>query len=89
MESIKGYPILDEYRYLGVIIDRNLSFIPHLRKIEEKAQKGIKMMKIMKWKGMDTWKIIYAWITYVVPHYRYGALIFMPDEKKIVEGITM
>ena len=47
------------------------------------------MMKIMKWKGMDTWKIMYAWITYVVPHYRYGALIFMPDEKKIVEGITM
>ena len=36
----------------------------------------------MKWKGMDYWKIMYAWITYVVPHYRYGALVFLPDEKK-------
>jgi hypothetical protein len=31
----------------------------------------------MCYNKVETWRIIYAWTAYVVPHFRYGALIFM------------
>ena len=34
------------------------------------------MVDIMKWKKASSWKKVYAWMTYVIPHFRYGALIF-------------
>jgi len=34
------------------------------------------MVDIMKWKGASSWKKTYAWMTYVVPYFRYGALVF-------------
>ena len=30
----------------------------------------------MKWKKCHKWHIIYSWLTYVTPHFRYGALIY-------------
>jgi hypothetical protein len=39
----EGYPIKKEYKYLGVIIDNRLNFIPHLNYIKEKIKKGIKI----------------------------------------------
>ena len=30
----------------------------------------------MKWKKSSTWKKTFAWMTYIVPQFRYGALIY-------------
>ena len=40
------------------------------------------MVQILPWKGTDIWKIMYAWMTYVVPHFRYGSLMFQPEPTK-------
>ena len=34
----------------------------------------------MTWKQVDIWKLFYIWITYIVPQFRYGALLFMEEE---------
>ena len=75
-EDLKGYPILNEYKYLGVKIDYNLKYTAQIRMIREKIKKGMKMIEIMNWKRVDVWKRIYAWMTYIVPQFRYGSLIF-------------
>ena len=30
----------------------------------------------MRWKKCSKWHIIYSWLTYIAPHFRYGALIY-------------
>ena len=45
-----GYPIVNEYKYLGIYIDSKLSFKPHLDYIKKKIDNGFKLINIMKWK---------------------------------------
>ena len=35
----------------------------------------------MRWKGMEEWRMQYVWMTYVQPHFRYGALSFIESEE--------
>ncbi len=30
----------------------------------------------MNWKKLGTWRTTYVWMTYILPHLRYGSLIF-------------
>jgi len=32
------------------------------------------------WKQLNIWAILYCWITYVVPNFRYGALVFCEEK---------
>ena len=49
-KEVKGYPIVNEYKYLGVYIDSKMSFRPHLEYIRKKIDNGFKLINIMKWK---------------------------------------
>ena len=46
----------------------------------------MKLINIMKWKKISTWRLTYLWMTYIVPHFRYGALVFTPGKDMIREG---
>ena len=70
------YPIMSEYKYLGVIIDSKLSFKPNLEYIRGKINNGFKLINIMKWKKLGTWRTTYVWMTYILPYLRYGSLVF-------------
>ena len=75
-KTFLGYPIKSSYKYLGIIIDGSLSFQEHLNKLTEKIKKGMKIISIMKWKRVSNWKLYHIWMTYILPHFSYGALIF-------------
>jgi hypothetical protein len=77
--SFRDYPIKRAYKYLGVVIDERLNFKDHCQQVEKKVEKSLRLIKIMSLNKMDAWRIMYAWATYVVPHFRYGALIFRKD----------
>ena len=47
-ENIEGFPIVKEYKYLGIIIDCGLTFEAHLQYIEQKTEKARRMLKVMK-----------------------------------------
>ena len=36
----------------------------------------MKMIQILNWKKVDIWMKLYGWITYICPHFLYGAYIF-------------
>jgi len=67
-----------EYKYLGVIFDEALKFDSQMIKILEKIERGMKIVNTLQWKGSNIWQLFYAWMTYVVPHFSYGSLVFMP-----------
>ena len=58
------------------MIDKHLNFKDHLLYIKYKIKRPQKIIDIMKWKKCSKWHIIYSWLTYIAPHFRYGALIF-------------
>jgi len=66
-KEIRGYPVVESYKYLGIWIDNKLSFDKQIKETERKIEKGMKMINIMKWKKTTTWKKTYAWMTYIVP----------------------
>ena len=74
--QFEGYPIKEEYKYLGITIDNKMSFTKQLDNLEGKIKKGMKIINIMKWKKTSSWKLYHIWMTYVVPHFAYGALVF-------------
>ncbi len=76
-QEINGFPTVRKYKYLGLWIDEKLNWDDHLEHIENKIDKAMKILRIMKWKNTTVWKQTYAWMTYVVPHFRYGSLIWL------------
>ena len=82
-----GYPIVSSYKYLGVVLDSKLSFKPHLDHIREKINNGFKLINIMKWKKLGTWRTTYVWMTYILPYLRYGSLVFrdIKDQNGILQ----
>ena len=51
--KLLGIPVIRKYKYLGVIIDKNLNLKDHLEYIETKIKKSIKMINIAKWKKLN------------------------------------
>ena len=81
----KKFPIANVYKYLGVWLDKKLIFKDQLEYVKEKIKRGTKIINILKWKKMDIWHKFYAWNTYITPHFRYGALIFLTlDENMLI-----
>ena len=58
-KEIKGIPIVEHYKYLGIWIDKNINLKKHLDYINQKAERAMKMIKIMRWRGMEEWRIQY------------------------------
>ena len=46
---------MEKYKYLGVMFDESLSFDKHLEHITSKIEKGLRITKLLLWKGLDTW----------------------------------
>ena len=40
-------PVVSQYKFLGIIFDRKLSFIPHIQYIKDKCNKTLKLLWII------------------------------------------
>ena len=40
-------PVVDQYKFLGVIFDKKLSFIPHIQYLKEKCSKTLKLLRVI------------------------------------------
>lgn len=63
LKELYGYPIVTEYKYLGVILQNNLKFNKYLESINEKANvitNEVKMLKgrLQLVRYMQLWKIL-------------------------------
>ncbi len=76
LHKLSSIPLVDSYKYLGIWFDKNLNFKKHLEYVKGKIKAPLKILSIMKWRKCSKWHIIYSWMTYVAPHFRYGALIY-------------
>ena len=40
-------PVVDQYKFLGIIFDRKLSFIPHINYLKAKCQKALQLLRVV------------------------------------------
>ena len=40
-------PVVEETKYLGVIFDKKLTFIPHIKKLKAKCQKALNLLRVV------------------------------------------
>ena len=47
-------PVINQYKFLGVIFDKKLSFIPHIQYLKDKCNKILKLLCIIAHKDWGT-----------------------------------
>lgn len=81
---------VQEYKYLGLILDQNFSWKSQMRKIVDKARKRSRALCAMGVRdGVSVKAVLRGWEVLVRPVLEYGAEIWGEKEWKEVEAIQM
>ena len=70
-------PVVDQYKFLGVIFDRKLSFIPHINCLKAKCHKALQLMRVVAhtdW-GADKSTLLKLYKSLVRSKLDYGCFI--------------
>ena len=72
-------PMVDQYKFLGVIFDRKLSFIHHINYLKAKCQKSLQLLRVVAhtdW-GADKSTMLKLYRSLVRSKLDYGCFIYM------------
>ena len=73
-----GIPVVVQYKFLGVIFDRKLSFIPHINHLKAKCQKALQLLRVVAhtdW-GADKSTLLKLYRSLVRSKLDYGCFIY-------------
>ena len=76
-------PVVEQYKFLGVIFDRNLSFIPHINYLKAKCHKALQLLRVVAhtdW-GADKSTLLKLYKSLVRSKLDYGCFIYGPARK--------
>ncbi|GBN90267.1 hypothetical protein AVEN_140791-1, partial [Araneus ventricosus] len=71
-------PIVDEIRFLGVIFDRKLTFLPHILQLRKKCEKSLNILKVLSctsW-GADRTSLLRIYQAVILSRIDYGCLVY-------------
>ena len=71
-------PVVDQYKFLGIIFDRKLSFIPHINYLKAKCQKALQLLRVVAhtdW-GADKSTLLKLYRSLVRSKLDYGCFIY-------------
>ena len=71
-------PVVDQYKFLGVIFDRKLSFIPHINHLKAKWHKALQLLRVVAhtdW-GADKSTLLKLYKSLVRSKLDYGCFIY-------------
>ena len=71
-------PVVEEIKFLCVIFDRKLTFIPHVKKLKAKCQKALNLLRVVAhtdW-GADRKKLLNLYRTIVRFKQDYGCIVY-------------
>ena len=73
-------PVVEETKFLGVIFDKKLTFIPHIKKLKAKCQKALNLLRVVAhtdW-GADRKILLNLYRTIVRSKLDYGCIVYGP-----------
>ena len=74
----KPIPVVEETTFLGVIFDKKLTFIPHIKKLKDKCQKTLNLLRVVAhtdW-GADRKILLNLYRTTVRSKLDYGCIVY-------------
>ena len=80
-------PVVEENKFLGVIFDRKLSFIPHIKQLKAKCQKALNLLRVVAhtdW-GADRKVLLNLYRTIIRSKLDYGSIIYGSARKSYLE----
>ena len=80
-------PVVEENKFLGVIFDRKLSFIPHIKQLKAKCQKALNLLRVVAhtdW-GADRKVLLNLYPTIIRSKLDYASIIYGSARKSYLE----
>ena len=80
-------PVVEETKFLGVIFDRKLSFIPHLKYVKKKALKALNILKVIgntEW-GEDRKVMLRLYRSLIRSKLDYGCIVYGSARKSYLQ----
>ena len=71
-------PVVDDFKFLGIIFDRKLSFIPHIKYLNAKCLKALNLLKVLShtnW-GADHTVLLQLYRSLIRSKLDYGSIIY-------------
>ena len=80
-------PVVEESKFLGVIFDRKLSFIPHIRYLKAKCLRTLNLLKVLShtsW-GADRFTLLHLYRSLVRSKLDYGSIVYGSARKSYLQ----
>ncbi|MCU7801126.1 MAG: hypothetical protein KZQ70_13560, partial [gamma proteobacterium symbiont of Lucinoma myriamae] len=80
-------PVVEENKFLGVIFDKKLSFLPHIKQLKAKCQKAMNLLRVVAhtdW-GADRKVLLNLYRTLIRSKLDYGSIIYGSARKSYLE----
>ena len=71
-------PVVEEVKFLGIIFDKKLSFLPHLRYLKNKCTKALNLLRVVantSW-GADQQTLLHLYRSLVRSKLDYGSIVY-------------
>jgi len=71
-------PVVDETKFLGVVFDRKLSFIPHIKHLKDKYTKALNLLRVQAhtfW-GADQETLLHLYRSLIRSKLDYGCIVY-------------
>ena len=71
-------PVVDDFKFLGLIFDRKLSFIPHIKYLKAKCLKALNLLKVLShtnW-GADRTVLLQLYRSLIRSKLDYGSIVY-------------
>jgi len=71
-------PVVEEYKFLGLIFDKKLNFIPHIKYLKDRCMKAMNLLRVvahMDW-GADCATLLKLYRTHVRSKLDYGCIVY-------------
>ena len=80
-------PIVAESKFLGIIFDKKLSFIPHLQNLRTKCAKSLNLLKVVSHRdwGGDSQTLLKLYRTLVRSKLDYGSIVYGSARKSYLQ----
>jgi len=71
-------PVVEETKFLGVVFDRKLSFIPHIKHLKDKCTKALNLLRVLahtSW-GADRETLLHLYRSLIRSKLDYGCIVY-------------
>ena len=84
-------PVIDQYKFLSVIFDKKLSFIPYIQYLKEKCSKTLKIHRVIAHKdwGADQHILLKLYRILICSKIDYGCFIYGASRKSCIKSLQI